>query len=403
MQDRKSAIIITVVVSLLLIAIFATIHFVQKTNDRSRDQITVGFVYDGDESAPYTANFIKAQKAIERKYGKSVKVIVKNNIHDTDGGDKAIMELINEGCDLIFTTSYGYGESAKYYAGKYPDIQFCQATHVNANEDPVYDNYHTFMGEIYQGRYITGVVAGMKLKEMIEDGEITADEAKVGYIGAYPYAEVISGYTAFFLGVRSVVPEVTMEVMYANTWSSFSIEKKCAEELLDRGCVIISQHSDTTGPVLACDEMYAQKKVYNVGYNQSTIDIAPTTSLISSRINWAPYMLGAVEAVLANKKIESCIEGPVHGNDIGAGLEENWVEILELNSHIAAPGSREKIEELIEDFKKGRIDVYKGSYIGVNPENENDTIDLRQGYEENADCSAPTFSYVLKGVITIVE
>ncbi|MCR4837539.1 MAG: BMP family ABC transporter substrate-binding protein [Eubacterium sp.] len=139
----------------------------------------------------------------------------------------------------------------KKYAGLHPEIQFCEATAPDANDengDPVYENYHTFMGEIYQGRYISGVVAGMKLKELLDQGILRPEEAKVGYVAAYSSAEVISGYTAFFLGVRSIVPEAVMEVKYTNTWSNYNIEKQCADELIDRGCVIISQHSDTTGP-----------------------------------------------------------------------------------------------------------------------------------------------------------
>ena len=259
------------------------------------------------------------------------------------------------------------------------------------------------MGEIYEGRYISGVIAGMKLKEMIDEGVITVDQAKVGYVAAYPYAEVISGYTAFLLGVRSQVPEATMDVKYTYTWSSYNIEKNCAEELIARGCVILSQHSDTTGPAVACEEMFAEKAVYHVGYNQSMIDIAPTTSLISARINWEPYMVSACEAVLENKKIEKCVKGQVHGNDIGAGFEEGWVEMLELNSLVAAKGSDEKIEELKEEFRKGKIEVFKGDYTGVNPDDPNDTYDLNKGYKENSEHSAPTFHYVLQNVITIVE
>ena len=141
-----------------------------------------------------------------------------------------------------------YGEKTKEYAEAYPEIQFCQATCSNANEEPVLKNYHTFMGNIYQGRYISGVVAGMKLQELIEDGEITPGQAKAGYIGAYSCAEVISGYTAFFLGIRSVVPGATMTVRYTNTWGNHLLEKECAKKLIDEGCVIISQHSDTAGP-----------------------------------------------------------------------------------------------------------------------------------------------------------
>ena len=403
MKDKKMTYLITIITAALMIILFATIHFIRLSTDKSREYITVGFVYDGDESTPYTATFIKAQKAAERKLGDRIRVIVKNNTHSELGGEEAIAELVSEGCDLIFTSSIGYREAARKYAGLHPDIQFCQATAPDANEDPVYETYHTFMGEIYQGRYISGVIAGMKLNQMLEEGIIRPEEAKVGYVAAYPYTEVISGYTAFFLGVRSIVPEAKMDVKYTNTWSNYSIEKDCADELIARGCVIISQHSDTTGPAVACEEMYAEKKVYHVGYNKSMIDVAPTTSLISARINWEPYIVGACEAVLENKKIERYVEGNVHGNDIGAGFEQEWVEMLELNTLVAADGSAEKIEELIRDFRKGKVEVYKGNYTGVDPQDPGKTIDLNEGFEENKDNSAPSFSYVLKDVITVVE
>ena len=403
MQDKKSIYLITTITSLLIIAIFVMIHVIAESTDKSRESITVGFIYDGDESTPYTANLIKAQKAVELKYGDRVKVIVKSNVHSKDGGEQAMKELIAENCDLIFTTSFDYGETAKRLAGENPEIQFCQASCTNANDDPVCENYHTFMGEIYEGRYASGVIAGMKLKEMIEKGTITKEQAKVGFVAAYPYAEVISGYTAFFLGVRSEVPEAVMEVKYTNTWSGYSIEKKCADELIDRGCVIISQHTNTTAPAVACEERYDEKTVYHVGYNQSMIDMAPTTSLVSTRINWEPYMSGAVDAVLQNKKIEKCVKGHVHGNDLGAGFDEGWVDMLELNSYIAADGSKERLEKLEKEFGKGKIQVFKGNYVGVDPFDEKNTCDLSKGYKENEKSSAPTFNYVLKDVITVVE
>jgi len=403
MQNRKSIYLTTIVTSLIVIMTFAAIHFITLSRDRSRETITVGFVYDGDESTPYTANFIRAQKAVERKLGDKVHVIVKSNVHDTDGGDQAVSELIAEGCDLIFTTSSGYGVAAKKYAGQYPSVQFCQATCLDANSAPVYENYHTFMGEVYEGRYISGVIAGMKLQEMIDEKMITENEAKVGYVAAYPYAEVISGYTAFFLGVRAACPSAVMDVKYTYTWSSYHIEKACADELINRGCVVLSQHSDTTGPAIACEEMYSKKSVYHVGYNSSMIDVAPTSSLVSLRINWEPYILGACEAVLANRKIEDYVEGHVHGNDIGGGFDLGWVEMLELNTIIAPKGAEEKMNELIRDFSKGKVKVFEGEYIGVDPNDPERVFDLRNGYSENREHSAPTFHYVLRDVITVVE
>ena len=396
--------IITVLTALAVIGVYLMISIFGTSNKREMHQIKVGFVYDGDESAPYTNNFIRVQKMIDSyDYGGMVTTVAKSNIK-AENGEKAILELVNEGCDLIFTTSYGDGEAAKKMAEEHPDIEFCEATCDNANDDPVLPNYHTFMGEIYQGRYVSGIVAGMKLKEMIDQGVITEDQAIVGYVGAYPYAEVISGYTAFILGIRSIVPTAVMKVRYTNTWTGYTLEKECAKQLIEEGCVIISQHSDTTGPAVACE--YASengKVVYNVGYNQSMIDVAPTTSLISTRIDWSQYMFEAVNAVLYGEKIEDHVKGNVHGNDVGAGFEEGWVQVLDINDLITPKGTEEAVTETIEKLKNKQIKVFKGDYIGVNPYDENDVIDLNNGYDENANASAPSFNYILKDVITIEE
>ncbi|MBR1443837.1 MAG: BMP family ABC transporter substrate-binding protein [Firmicutes bacterium] len=393
--------ILAVLISAVIIISCALIKNSLEADEITDKTITVGFVYDGDEATPYTNNFIRAQKELESVLGDRVKIYVKSNVPNSDG-ENAIRELADKGCDIIFTNSYGYKDTAKKLAGEYPDIQFCEATADNANEEPVYNNYHTFMGEIYQGRYISGVVAGLKINEMVKNGEITEEQAKIGYVAAYPLPEVISGYTAFFLGVRSEAPYAVMNVKYTNAWTDFKQEKKCAEEFIDEGCIIISQHSDTIGPAVACENAINEfKTVYHIGYNKGMIDVAPRSSLISTRINWQPYIIGAVEAVLKDKKIEEYVEGNENGNDIGAGFEKNWVEVVEVNSLIAAYDTDQKIAELTEEFKKGGKQVFVGDYIGADPNDPSDTYDLRQGYEENKNSSAPTFHYVLKDVITV--
>lgn len=390
---------ITVLSALMVIGIMFTIHYITHGKTYLKT-IKVGFIYVGDASNGYTNNFEKAQEAIEKEYGVQVETIAKYNVTE-ENVEGALKELVEEECDLIFTTSYGYGEKTKEYAGRYPDIQFCQATCDNANTKPYYSNYHTFMGSIYQGRYISGVVAGMKLKELIDSGEITAEEAKVGYVGAFSCAEVISGYTAFILGVRSVVPEATMVVKYTNSWGNYHLEKETANELIDEGCVIISQHSDTAGPAVACEENSGRKTVYYVSYNESMRDIAPTTYLTGSKINWTPYMLEAVEAVLLDKNIDKHVKGKQNGNDVGAGFEQDWIKMLELNEFIVAHGTKERVETLISDFKNDKIQVFKGNYSGYDPLNPNDVISLRNGYEENKNSSAPSFHYILKDVVMI--
>lgn len=354
----------------------------------------VGFVYIGDESEAYTANFIAAEKAIGETYGDRVECIAKYNVAE-DAVEDPVRELCETGCSIIFTTSFGYGQVVKEIAQQYPDIQFCQATCADAAQEPAVDNYHNYMGHIYQGRYVAGIVAGMKLQELIDNGIITVDQAKLGYVAAFPYAEVISGYTAFLMGVRSIVPDATMTVQYANTWGDYDIEKTMATAMIEDGCVIISQHSDTEGPAQACEDAKAKgTEVYCVSYNQDMTDVAPNACLISSRQDYAPYEIDAVQAVMDGTAI------PV---DQGAGFEQGWVAMTELNTAIAAEGTQEKMDEAIKAFKDGSMkatDVFKGPYTGTDPYS-NETIDLKEGFDENASQSAPAFSYVLDDIITV--
>ena len=336
----------------------------------SGDVTKVGFVYIGDDSQAYTANFIAAENAIKEQFGDKVETIAKYNVAE-DAIESPLTELCEAGCSIIFTTSFGYGETA---------------------------NYHTYMGTIYQGRYVAGIVAGKKIQELIDDGTITADQAKVGYVAAYPYAEVISGYTAFFLGIRSIVPTATMEVNYTNSWGDYDTEKTMATAMIEDKCVIISQHSDTAGPAEACEDA-AKKgvKVFHVGYNQSMADIAPNTSLISSRLDYAPYEIAAVQAVMDGKDIAV---------DEWAGFDKGWVAMTELNTKIAAKDTEKAMNETIDAFKDGSLkatDVFKGDYTGTDPFDSSKVIDLNEGFAENGKQSAPAFSYVLDKVITVVS
>lgn len=401
-MSRRSALINTIITALVIISLSLVAKLALGDSSIKNTVLNVGFIYESDESTPYTYNFIRAEKALKEKYPQNINVIVKSNV-SYDMAYDALEELVDAGCSIIFTTSYGYGEFAKKAAQEHPNIQFCQATCDNSDDEPVLENYHTFMGEIYQGRYVAGVAAGMKLRQLIDEGTITPDEAVAGYVAAYPVPEVISGYTAFLMGIRSQAPETTMRVKYTYTWSNYSIEKQYAQDLIDQGCILISQHSDTIGPAVACEEYNGKNKVYHIGYNQSMTDFAPTTSIISTRINWTPYVISAVEAVMEGRRVEDNIKGHIHGTDAGAGFEQNWVQMLELNSHIAAPGTRETMDHVISDLKSGRITVFKGSYTGKNVFDPADTIDLTEGYEENRDQSAPSFCYILDDVITIEE
>lgn len=402
MSEKIQKYVVTLLCCVVLIILCAIPNWLSGKDGEEEKALKIGFLYVGDESTPYTYNFIKAQRNIENTYGNQVEIHVRENV--VEGQERAYLEeLVKEGCELIFTTSYGYGETVKEFAGLYPNVQFCQATSDNANVDPVYDNYHTFMGHIYEGRYTAGIVAGLKLRELVEQGVYTPEQIKIGYVGAFPYAEVISGYTAFLLGVREYVPEATMVVKYTYSWDDYGAERAVTTDLIEEDCVLISQHSDTIGPAVACESAEKSHKIYHVGYNQSMMDVAPTTSLVSCRINWNPYFINATQAVLNGQKIESSIEGTVNGNDIGAGFLLDWVQMLDLNTQICPENTKEIMDQVVQNFCYGKVQVFKGDYIGINPYDRTDTYDLNNGYEENATASAPTFGYVIEDIITVEE
>ncbi len=366
-----------------------------------RDHLTVGFIYDNDECTPYTYNFSLAKDAVAKTYGDRVDILTCSNVLD-DEMEEPLRELAEEGCDIIFFN--GYSELVRKLAPDYPDIQFCQTSYMDMRNQVVPPNYHTFKGEAYQGRYVSGIAAGMKINEMIYDGTIAPDEAIVGFVAAFPTSEVISGYTAFLLGVRSVVPQAVMRVCYTHTWSSYAQEKNAAQKLINDGCVVLSQHTDTIGPAIACEEASENQPVYFVSYNQSMSEVAPGTSLVTSRINWEPYVLAAVDALMKDEPIESNLSGHIHGTDVSAGFANGWVEMDDLNLQIAAPGTQEAMDKAIDRFEHGFVDfVFRGNYIGINPEDPSDTWNLQGGYIENSSTSYPLFHYVLKDVITIMD
>ena len=387
-----------IITSLLMIVLSFGVHYLTNTEEK---HLKVGFIFVGDETTPYTDNFIRARNHVMEVYGDQIDCVTLYNVAE-DQIAEPLNELVEENCDYIIAASYGYGPIVKEVAGKHPEIQFCVPTGDNANTEPVLSNYHNCFGTIYQGRYICGVIAGKKLEEMIDQGVITKEQATVGYVAAFPYAEVISGYTSFYLGVQSVVPEATMLVKYTDTWSSYSLEKQAATELIDHGCVIISQHSDTVGPATACENAEQNISVYHVGYNQSMTDIAPTRSLVSCSVDYSHYFEQSIGALLQDKKIEDCIDGKVYGQDAMAGIEKGWVRILDINETILPEDIDEVVDTKIAQLVKGEIQVFSGPFTGVNPYDETDRIDLNTPFIENETSSSPTFAYVLDEVITIL-
>lgn len=386
-------------IALVIAAVIALAGLAGGTASLSQRTVTVGFIYDNDVRTPYSYDFFLAQRALQEAYSDKVDVVMYENILDDELA--APMEhLAQDGCDVIFTNNYG---NVREFARRYPEIQFCQVSNSPYPSDEALPNYHTFKGEAYQARYVSGVVAGLKLQDMIDKGRIQPDEAVVGFVAAFPTSEVISGYSAFILGVRSIVPQATMRVKYTDEWSAYTLEKACAKELIEEGCVIISQHTDTVGPAIACEECY-EHAAFHVGYNIDMTDVAPDTSLTSVRLDWAPYVIGAVDAVMRGKPIEDTIAGRVHAdNDMSAGFEDGWVEITKLNEQLLPEGTQAQVDKTIAAIKDGSLQVFLGNYTGVNPADPNDVIDLRKGFVENESSSIPSFRYILTDVVVEEE
>ena len=315
----------------------------------------IGFIFLHDENSTYDKNFMDAAKEVQADLGLTdEQVLFKIGIPESNECYEAAAELVDEGCDFIFADSFGHESYMIQAAEEFPEVQFAHATGTQSLQVNL-DNYHNAFAAIYQGRYLAGVAAGMKLNEMIANGEITADEAKIGYVGAFNYAEVVSGLTSFYLGARSVCESATMEVVYTNSWFDIALEKEAANTLMDSGCVLISQHADSEGSPKACEE----RGVPNVAYNISTISIAPTTALISSKIDWAPYFKMAVEATMKGESFDT---------DWCGTIETGSVILTELNADVAAEGTAEKLAEVEAGLKDGSIKVFDTSKFTVNGE-----------------------------------
>ena len=306
----------------------------------------IGMICLHDENSTYDNNFIQALRQVQKDLGLSDDqvVIVTNIGEDSSCYDAAVDLAKNKGCKVIFADSFGHESFMKQAAQEYPEVQFCHATGTSGKIANI-ENFHNAFASIYEGRYLAGIAAGLKLNEMIAAGKITAEQAVIGYVGAFTYAEVISGYTSFFLGARSVCPTATMEVTFTGSWYDEALEKEGAQQLIANGCKLISQHADSFGAPTACENA----KVPNVSYNGSTKDAGPNTYIISSRIDWAPYYEYAIKAVMEGKTIDT---------DWTGTLATGSVVLEEINDAVAAKGTAEAIEAAKAKLEKGELHVF---------------------------------------------
>ena len=367
--------------------------------------VKVGFITLHDENSTYDLNFINAAKEAIANLGLTdADYILKTNVAEGQECYETAMNLVDDGCNIIFADSFGHEPYMIDAAKAHPEVQFCHSTGNRAHTEGL-ANYHNAFASIYEGRYLAGIAAGLKLNEMIEAGQFTADEAKMGYVGAFTYAEVVSGYTSFFLGARSVCPTVTMDVTFTGSWYDETLEKEGAEKLIQGGCKLISQHADSLGAPTACENA----GVPNVSYNGSTKDACPNTFIVSSRIDWAPYY-------------EMCIKAVMDGTEIPADwtgtLATGSVVLTDVNETAAAAGTAEAIAAATEKLEKGEIHVFdcstftvKGETLtsyqaDVNADSDNtpDTEVVHDGYfAESEKRSAPYFDVNIDGITLLNE
>ena len=304
--------------------------------------LKVGLICLHDETSTYDKNFLDAmEKAVEAKGVTLLKQL--NKPEDSECYDAAA-DLVSQGCKVIFADSFGHEAYIMEAAAKYPGVQFCHATGTKSQTHNL-GNYHNAFASIYEGRYLAGVAAGMKLKTMTPKEENGNKYYQIGYVGAFPYAEVISGYTSFYLGVQSVLEEtVKMDVTYTYSWYSPTDEQTGAEFLIGKGAQLISQHADSMGAPNACETA----GVPNVTYNVSTKEQCPKTYVAGSRINWQPYFEYMIDCVINGEQIKT---------DWTGNLSTGSVEVLELGS-AAAEGTSAKIDEAKSALEAGTLKVF---------------------------------------------
>ena len=369
--------------------------------DATAAKVKVGFITLHDENSTYDKNFIDAAKEACANLGlvENEDYFIKTNVGETEQCAEVAADLVDAGCNIIFADSFGHEPYMIEVAKANPEVQFCHSTGTRAHTEGL-ANYHNAFASIYEGRYLAGIAAGLKLNAMIEAGDIKADEAKMGYVGAFTYAEVVSGYTSFYLGAKSVCPTVTMDVTFTGSWYDETLEKEGAEKLIQGGCKLISQHADSLGAPTACENA----GVPNVSYNGSTQAACPNTYIISSRINWAPYYEYAIKAVMDGTAIDV---------DWTGTLATNSVVLTDLNTTVAAEGTAEAIAAATEKLEKGEIHVFdcstftvKGETLtsyqaDVNADSDNtpDTEVVHDGYfAESEKRSAPYFDLEIDGI-----
>lgn len=368
--------------------------------NEDKDEFKVGVILVGDENEGYTYAHMEGIEAARVACGlEKDQIIYKYNIGENEACHQAAVDLVEQGCKIVFANSFGHESFLIQAAKEYPDVLFCHATGQTAAKQTDLKNIFNYFTAIYEARYVSGVVAGMKLKELMDNGTVT--DPHVGYVGAYPYAEVVSGYTAFFLGIQSIVPDAYMEVQYTNKWFDLTLEAEAANALMARGCVIIGQHADSTGApsaIQAAHDDGTYPNVYSVGYNIDMLNVAPDVALTSPQNNWGAYYTYAIKTAMEGKEMQQ---------DWCYGYIDEAVQISQLGT-ACAEGTQEAVAAVIEKIKNGELHVFDCSTFTVNGEHLT-SYDKSYGFDgveliwdgyfhESEVISAPLFDIRIDGI-----
>ena len=392
------------VLVLVLVAVFA-VNLTACGGGKDKESFKIGLICLHDESSTYDKNFIDSMyRALEELRLEESQLELVTGIGENEQCYQKASELAQT-CDIVFADSFGHEDYMIQAAMENEDVWFCHSTGTKAHTKNL-NNYFNAFASIYQGRYLAGIVAGMKLQEMIDNEEITAEEAIMGYVGAFPYAEVVSGYTSFYLGAKSVCPSVTMKVRYTTSWYDYDKEKAAAEALVQTdNCVLISQHADSYGAPEACETL----GVPNVAYNGSTASKCPNTYLVASKIDWTPYYVEMIKAKMDGKTVSS--------KDYTGTWTTGSVKLDALGQNVAA-GTQEALDAAIEGLKNGTIHVFDTNNFTVGGQKlssyladvddfgdfEKETEVISGGYfHESEYRSAPYFDIRIDGITEINE
>ena len=401
MKKKVIAIVLAIALVAALCVGFAACN--KKANNNSgNDEIVIpsdfkiGLITLHDESSTYDKNFIDAMRAVQQELGLSNRqVLIESGVPEGNECYQKACELAEAGCKVIIADSFGHEQYMIRAAKQYPNVQFCHATGTKAHTENL-NNYANAFATIYEGRYLAGVAAGLKLQAM---GKTNAP--KVGYIGAFTYAEVMSGYSSFFLGVRSIVPSATMVVTFTGSWYDFDAEYDAENHLIvDEHCDLISQHADSLGAPNACEE----HRVPNVSYNGSTVANCPNTFIVSSRIDWAPYYKYVITQV---------VKGQAVAKDWNGTLQNGGVKLTALGSVAPAANTQATLDSVKAQLEAGTLKVFDTSKFTVNGQNlttyladvddagdfVHETEAISNGYfHESEYRSAPYFDVEIDGI-----